>query len=119
MSKYEVPKYFLHMSQAINRNCDTNCKANKIFSKLENVPTRNGRLTDCFQDVILGNFLPLFQSFHIEILNSISRASNNLGSQKYFNKVLFHQNANLGQVVAKSEKVDISDTLLIMAAKAG
>jgi len=34
---------------------------------------------------ILGDFLPQFQSFHIEMLKSILGVSNDLGFQNYFN----------------------------------
>jgi len=48
------------------------------------------------------------------ILKSTSRASNDLEFQKYFNTgVFFYQKANLGQLTAKSEKVEFFwDTLL-------
>jgi len=43
----------------------------------------------------------------MEILKSIFQASNDLEFQKYFNTVVFfYQKANLGQLTAKSEKVE-------------
>jgi len=46
----------------------------------------------------------------MENLKSTSRASNDLGFQNYFNTGVFYQNANLGQLVAKSEKVGFFGT---------
>jgi len=51
--------------------------------------------------------MPQFQSFQMENLKSTCRASNDFGFQKYFNTgAFFYQNANLGQLLAKSENVE-------------
>jgi len=42
----------------------------------------------------------------MENLKFTSEASNVVGFQKYFNTGVFYQNANLGQLIEKSEKVE-------------
>jgi len=56
----------------------------------------------------LGNFLPVSV-----ILNGILKSTFNVKFQKYFNTVVFLPKSNLGQLTAKSEKVDFFwDTLM-------